>query len=237
MEAEIRFRDGDKEVILRHDVGDLEGLGEYLNELDTFRATVDFLDEEEPPPQPSVPPPPPNEPWGVIDVTEAFGKPGDLVEVEITGGTSLKVHGFHMGINYESNALKVQSVVFGPFLHAVTTKETRLSSARILVRGDPGVGNIGGGLVNIGFQFLGINIADNIEDSEVTGFSDPVIIPPGTVLATMTIRIKTNAKKKKYLLRNWTHRLGKPRIHTMYTTDLLKSGLKPELYDGSVTVT
>lgn len=183
-------------------------------------------------------------PGGLIDVGEAAGKRGDEVAVEIRGHAEVSVMGFALAIGYESRDLAFKSVDW-PALWGIA-EGAEILSAEARDRHDPKAGNAGPCVVLNISRFDIRSTAPGATGPAAGVTLDPVILPQGTLLATLRFTVLPAAKPGTVVpLLNRTRKFGRPKVIAEFTTlDLSKPNhremgpaVEPELAGGSVIVT
>ena len=181
---------------------------------------------------------------GLIEVGDVSGKRGTTVAVEIRGHCDVPVMGFAAAVGFESRDLEFLGVDWPELWGIDEGAEVLLAEARD--RGDRGVGNAGPCvLLNIA-RFDIRSDRPGATGPEAGVMLDPVILPRGSLLATLRFKIAGAAKVGKELkLLNWSRAFGSPKLITEYTTlDLsqpshrtMGPAVEPALEDGVIEVT
>jgi len=189
-------------------------------------------------------PTPASRPGGLIEIGESAVKRGEAVAVEIRGHCDVAVMGFAAAIGYQSQELEFVRIDWPALWGIADGAEVLLAEARDW--DDPRAGNAGACvLLNIA-RFDIRSTRPGATGPEAGTNLDPVILPQGSLLATLHFKVKATAKAGKVLrLLNWSRAFGRPKLITEYTTlDLsqpshrtMGPSVEPELEDGAIVVT
>lgn len=233
------------EVITRVQWGDAEELARKIGAIEEVAGgTVGPALQATLPAEATTEPPPAPRPKGLIDVGEAAGKHGEEVEVEIRGHCDVPVMGFAAAIGFESRDLKFLAVEWPAIWGIADGAEVLLAEARD--RDDGNAGNAGPCvLLNIA-RFDIRSTAPGATGSDAGVLLAPVMLPQGSLLATLKFKILNTARVGRVIpLLNRSRLFGKPRVIAEFTTydsskpdqKAMGPSVEPELDGGRIVVT
>lgn len=152
---------------------------------------------------------PPCSPGLSLCLGTASGTPGEKVDVEVRGHADVEVNGFGLGIGHDPARLEFLAAHPGSFLEALG--------------GDVFFGAAAESSAGYATVFAGLDPS-----------SPPVVVPPDSLLATLTYRILPGEAGRATLL-NESLRFGDPPVASVYTTRGVS--LLPALRHGSIAIT